>query len=465
MAKDLISFIDRLKTVAPENYSEVDKLIDSKFEISALLQHLENENIFSTVMFKDVKNLKGNPGNVVVSNLFASRKNLTIGVDLPKEQFKGGLTREVHKRIKSPLKPVIVRESEAPVKKNKLTGNQVDLRNLPMIRHHEMDAAPYFTMAVVSKHPEWGISPGIQNVSFHRMQYRGPRETGIHMSPTDTWHVFRAYEQKKLPCPIALVVGHHPMFYVGANLSLGADVSEYDLAGGLLGEPLRLTPSTTWGSDFLIPADAELVIEGEILPDVREPEAPFGEWTRYYGPQRANPVVEVKAINYKEKPVFLDVFIGHRDSDYLGLGWECTVFERVKEAVPTVEEVHLPPSGCAGYHAYIRMRKTVHGQPINAALAALTWGFLKLVVVVDEDIDIFDEEQVWWAVATRVQAGRQTQVFRGIRGSILDPSIGDTVEHDALVIDATKPLGVAFEKRIKVPQEYMDKINLREFLK
>ena len=197
---------------------------------------------------------------------------------------------------------------------------------------------------------------------------------------------------------------------------------------------------------------------------MREPEAPFGEWTRYYGPQRNNPMVTIKAINHKPRPLFLDVFIGHRDSDYLGLGWECTVFERVQQAVPTLDEVYLPPSGCSGYHAYIKIRKTVHGQPVNAALAALTWGFLKLVVVVDDDIDIFDEEQVWWAVATRVQAGRQIQTLKGIRGSTHDPSSGETIEHDAVIIDATKPLGVPFEEKIRVPQEYMDKITIGDFL-
>jgi 2,5-furandicarboxylate decarboxylase 1 len=464
MSKNLREFLTKVKDTIPSGYLEVDKEIDAKFELCALLQHLENEKRFPTVVFKNVRNLKGDVGNVVVSNLFATRENLAIAVDLSKEKWRGELTREVYRRIQNPITPKVVGENEAPVKSNKIVGDDLDLGNLPIIRHHEMDAAPYFTMAVVAKHPEWGIAPGIHNVSFHRMQYKSPRETGIHMSPLHTWHIFRSYEERNLPCPIALIIGHHPMFYVGANMNPTVGLSEYDLVGGLLGEPLRVTPSTTLGSDFLIPADAEFVIEGEILPNIREAEAPFGEWTRYYGPQRNNPKVKIKAINHKHDPIFLDVFIGHRDSDYLGLGWECTVFKRVEEAVPTLDEVYLPPSGCGGYHAYIKIKKTVHGQPINAALAALTWGFLKLVVVVDDDIDIFDEEQVWWAVATRVQAGKQVQILRGIRGSILDPSIGETVEHDAVIIDATKPLGLPFEEKINVPKEYMDKIKLRDFL-
>jgi 2,5-furandicarboxylate decarboxylase 1 len=252
------------------------------------------------------------------------------------------------------------------------------------------------------------------------------------------------------------------MFYVAANMSPPVDISEYDLAGGLMNEPLVLTPSETWGDDLLVPANAEIIVEGEILPNVREPEAPFGEWTKYYGPQRSNPAVRIRAITHRTKPLFLDNFIGHRD-DY-PLGWETTVYNRAKEAVHTVIDVHTPYSACCGYAAYIRMKKTVPGQPVNAALGALTFGFLKLVVVVDEDIDVFDEEQVWWAVATRVQATKQVQILKDLRGSILDPSIEETVEHDAIIIDATKPYDKAFAERLAVPEEAMKKIRMEDFI-
>jgi len=465
MAKDLRSFLEDLRAKLPENYLEVGKEIDSRFETSAILKHMEDRKNFSTVLFKNVKNIKGVSGHRVLSNLTASRENMAIGAGLSPEQSGGDLTREVSRKSKQPLAPRVVPAKEAPVKQNIVTGKDLDIGDLPVIRHHEMDAAPYFTMAVVARHPEWGIAPGVHNVSFHRMMYQGPSQTGIHMSPIHTWHVFRSYEERNLPCPIAYVIGHHPMFYVSANMNPPIDQSEYDLAGGLMDEPLRLTPSETLGDDFLVPADAEIVIEGEILANRREPEAPFGEWTRYYGPQRSNPVVAIKAVTHRNDSIYLDNFIGHRDMDCLTLGWEGTVYNRAKAAVPTVLDVCLPHSGCCGYHAYIRIKKTVPGQPINAAMAALSWGFLKLVVVVDEDIDVFDEEKVWWAVATRAQAGKQVQVVRGLRGSILDPSIEETVEHDALIIDATKPFGKAYAEAIKIPEEAMQKIRLEDYIK
>lgn len=464
MAKDLRSFLAELRKKTPDNYIEVAKKINSQFETSALLKHLENRKNFSTVKFKNVLNLKGVGGHVVVSNLTATRENMAIAAGLAPSECRGELTRRVSGRSKNLIAPQILSAKDAPVKKHIIKGKAVDIRDLPIIRHHEMDAAPYFTMAVVAKHPAWGTSPGVHNAAFHRMQFRGPQETGIHMSPIHTWQIFKSYEERGLPCPIALVIGHHPMFYVSANMNPSVDVSEYDLAGALMGEPLRLVPSETLGKDFLVPADAEIVIEGEILPQRREPEAPFGEWTRYYGPQRSNPVVAIKAITHREGAMFLDNFIGHRDMDCLTLGWESTVYNRVRDAVPTVLDVCLPYSGCCGYHAYIKIKKSVPGQPVNAALAALTWGFLKLVVVVDEDIDVFDEEAVWWAVATRVQAEKQVQMLKGIRGSILDPSIGETVEHDAIIIDATKPFDKPFAEPINIPEEYMKKIKLEDFI-
>jgi 2,5-furandicarboxylate decarboxylase 1 len=460
MAKDLRTFLRDLKGKKPANYLEVEKKISSQYEVCALLKHMEDAKMFSTVLFKNVTNLKGVGGYSVVSNLATSRESFAIAMDLPPEKWRGELTREASKRSQNPVPPRVISEREAPVKENIIKGKAVDLRNLPMIRHHAMDGGPYFTMGCVAKHPAWGSAPGLHNASFHRMQYKDPTRTGIHMSPLHTWHIFKSYEEKNLPCPIAVVIGHHPVFYVGANMSPPADVSEYDVIGGLMNEPLLVTPSETLGKDFLVPANAEIIVEGEILPNIREPEGPFGEWTRYYGPQRSNPVVKIKAITHRNNPLFLDTFIGHRD-DY-PLGWETTVYNRAKEAVHTVIDVHLPYSARWGYAAYIRMKKTVPGQPVNAALAALTWGFLKLVVVVDEDIDVFNEEEVWWAVATRVQAAKRVQIFRDLRGSILDPSIGETVEHDAMVIDATKP--DPFAEPVAVPEEALKKIRIEDFI-
>jgi 2,5-furandicarboxylate decarboxylase 1 len=325
-----------------------------------------------------------------------------------------------------------------------------------------MDSGPYMTLAAVTKHPAWGLAPGVHNVAFHRAEYVGPHKTHLYMAPNHTWLIFRAYEDKNIPCPIAYIIGHHPTFYLGANMRPDVRQSEYDVVGGLMGEPLRLVPSETWGEEFLVPADAEIVIEGELLPKVRETEAPFGEWTGYYGPQRLSPVIDIKAITHRRDPIYMTNFIGHHDHVGYSIGWEATMLKRAREADPTVKAVYLPPSGCGGYHLYIQVDKKVEGQAVNAALGAATHGHPKLVIVVDKDIDIFNEEQVLWAVATRVQAGKNMQILKGVRGSSLDPSLsGQTLEKDVLIIDATLRIGVPFEEPLRVPVDVINEVSKR----
>lgn len=274
--------------------------------------------------------------------------------------------------------------------------------------------------------------------------------------------VFQMYEKRDLPCPIVIVLGHHPLFLVGCCTRPPVDVSEYEIIGGFLQEPVRLTASETWGEDFPVPADAEILIEAEIPPNIREPEGPFGEWTGHTSGRGNAPVVEVKAITMRENPMLVSNFIGHRDHDGLfGTAFELSMFKRIKEAVAGIRGVHLPPSGRAGFHAYVQIEKFAEEDQTHAAMDAATLGHPKLIVIVDEDVDIFDEEEVLTAIATRVQADVDVQVIRNVRGSILDPSrIGKP--HATMIIDATKPLGKPYPQRVRVPQNVIDRIKLED---
>src|SRR5690606_39113950 len=136
---------------------------------------------------------------------------------------------------------------------------------------------------------------------------------------------------------------------------------------------------------FMVPADAEVVIEAEVLPGVREPEGPFGEFTGYYGPQRWSPVVRVKAITYRNNPIYLNILVGHPDTSILGgIPKEAGIYEKVKEALPNVQAVHFPISGCCRFHAYISIDKKVEGEGNVAAITAFPHhDELKHVIVVD----------------------------------------------------------------------------------
>jgi 2,5-furandicarboxylate decarboxylase 1 len=240
------------------------------------------------------------------------------------------------------------------------------------------------------------------------------------------------------------------------------ETDEYRVIGALLGEPLKVVPSITWGDELLVPAEAEAVIEGEILPWRLEPEGPFGEWTGYYSGQRQSQVLKVHAVTQRRNPILVSVFAGHRDH-VTNLGWEAEILRRVKQAVPCVRAVALSP-GSAGMHCYVSIDKLSDGEPKLAALAAASVGFVKAVIVVDSDIDVFNESEVMWALAIRFQADRDADIVRGHLGSMLDPSMDHPRTHTVVLIDATERKDRPYPKRLRVPQEVMDRVCLEDYV-
>ena len=247
-------------------------------------------------------------------------------------------------------------------------GDQVDLRELPIVRHHRMDPAPYIDMAPIMRDPEMGH----YNIAFLRMMYKGPRKLGIHMSPRHNWQMCRKNELANRPTPVVIVVSHHPAFFLGAlNVApFGAD--DYEVLGAMMNEPIRLVPSETWGEEFMVPADAEMIIEGEIPPNVREVEGPFGEFPGTYGPQRLRWVIDVKAMTHRKQRHLP----GHlrRPCRRLGDGRDPQGRRAVQPhqgVVPGVKAVHLPNSGVGRFNCYISIDKRVDGESKQAAFIAL----------------------------------------------------------------------------------------------
>ena len=455
----LRTFLAEIERSLPEQFEVVERRISSLFGVTAVLQHLENMGRFPLVVFTNVDDLAGNTGNKVVSNLFADRRLCALALGLPLEASEAALTCEFAERVQNPMPVEVVSSEDAPVKEVVRRGSDADLRRLPVVTHHQGDGGPYLTQPVISRDPD----DGAYNMAFHRLMVRSSRETGIYMAPFHTFDNYVKHERNDLSCPIAAVLGHHPALSMAAATRVPKDISELEVAGSLMGRYVRMVASETWGDDFLVPADAEVVVEGEILPHAREEEGPFGEWTGFLGPARARPVVRVTAITHRQDPFLVTNFVGHRDlSNLQGLSWEADVLRRVRDAVPSIRAVHAPLSGRSGYHFYISMKKCHEGEPRTAAYAALGLGYPKMVIVVDDDVDVFSDAQVLEAVATRVQASRDVDVVRGLKGSTLDPSMCDSSVHDALIIDATKPLGREFPPRLTVPPEEVAKVSLSQ---
>ncbi len=458
------SYLQQVREALPQDLVTVSEPVKpSQFEVTALLQHLENAGKFPLLLFENPLNLKGEKSAFrLATNIYATRRRCALALDLDPTDWKLGLSLEYARREDKLIEPVIISKGDAPVKQNVKIGSNVDLRELPIVRHHEMDGGPYIDMTVAMRDPDQGF----YNASFHRTQYKEPQKLGIHLSPRHNWTVVRKNEERNLPTPVAIIVSHHPAFYLGALNVAPFGVDDYELIGGIMGEALRLTASETWGEAFLVPADAELVIEGEIPPKERAVEGPFGEFPGTYGPQRWRPIINVRAITYRNNAIYQDIFVGHRDTWVLGgIPKEGSVFNAIKGIVPTVKAVHFAVSGACRFNCYISIDKKVEGETKQAALMAMAHcDFVKNVIVVDADIDPFNEQQVMWAVATRVQPDNDIDIIRNIKGSMLDPSLVHDVRGSKMIIDATKPVDRPFARRLNVPDEALARTRLGDFL-
>jgi len=464
MRRDLSGFLRKLEERLPDDLVHVERAVaPARYEVTALLQHLENDRKFPALLFDKPLDVDGKPSSFpLLSNVFATRRRCALALGLDPNDEGLPLSLEYARREEQLIPPVVVPADEAPVKEVVKQGDEANVHEFPVVRHHAMDPAPYLDMTPVMKDPEGGF----YNVAFLRNMVKGPRRLGIHMSPRHSWQIHRKNEEKKRPTPVAIVVSHHPAFYLGALNVSPFGVDDYARIGAIMGAPLRLTASETWGKDFLVPADAEIVIEGQVLPNVKEAEGPFGEFTGYYGPQRLRWVIEVTAVTHRRHAIFQHIFTGHRDTWVLGgIPKEGSLFNLIRGVVPTARAVHFPISGCCRFHCYIAIDKKVDGETKQAALAALGGcDFVKHVVVVDADINIYNEEEVLWAVATRVQADQAVDIIKNVKGNTLDPSQTDDIMTAKMIIDATRPAQKAYAARVQVPKEAMAKSRLEDFI-
>ena len=451
MPKDLRSFIAELEAKHPEEVARVTKSISPRYEITALLTQLEKTKRFPLLYCEKV-----NGGDApVVINAQASRMLMALALECqPKE-----LAAKFTERQGNPIAPVEV--SNAPAQEVVKLGDDIDLAKVPLLTHYDVNAAPYVTAGiVVAPDPDTGV----RNTSYNRLMMAGKRELRIFMAiGRHLWTLHNKMEQRNQALPIAIVVGVHPLFSLGAQAFTPSTDDEYAVIGGMMNEPLRVVKAKTM--PVLVPADAELIIEGKILPNVRREEGPFGEFTGHAVSKDERPVIEVTAITHRKNYIFQDVHAGYTEHKLMGaVPREAALIRAVRQTVPTVKNVCMPVSGNCRFHAYISIAKRGPGQAKNAICAAFAADMLlKHVVIVDDDIDVFDEEQVLWAVSNRFQADKDLVVIANAQGSELDPSAGPGGVNAKMGLDATKPL-TGFAPELRVPDEIMRKIRLEDFL-
>jgi len=442
--QDLRSFVDAYGRAHPGEVIRVTEPVSIEEDVMALVLEYERRRRFPILHFEKVAGYD----IPIVCNVVASRRALAfaLGVD------ERALAAEYARRIKDYVKPVVI--PKAPFGHRVLTGAALDLAKLPMPLYFPGDAGRYLTAGMlVARDPETGV----ETEGYHRFQLKGPDRMGVSLhSRRRMFEYQRRAEAKGKALPCAVVLGLHPLVSMGSLAYPPPDVGKFEVVGGLLGEPLEVAPCST--IDLHVPAAAEIVIEGEILPGVREPEGPFGEFTGYFSRRSTEHVFVAKAIAMREKPWFQSIGSG-RAGDHittLGLIREAEITNALARVIPNVRGVHVPLSGTSSFTAYVSIAQGRPGEAKHVIPIVLGVDhYLKLVVVVDDDIDVFDESEVFWAIATRMQADRDLVVISGSLGAMLDPSADDRGVTAKLGIDATRPFGEPFAEKLVMPPAKM----------
>ncbi len=436
--QDLRSFVKQFEEAFPGEVVRVTEAIGLQYDIQAILTELERRRRFPIVFFEKVEG-RNIP---IICNVYASRRGfaLALGTDIAK------LPSVYAQRLQEFVKPVAV---DPRFRHSVMKGTEADLTRLPIPTFYPGDGGPYLTAGMlVARDPDTGV----HTMGYHRVQIKGPRQMGVSLHSRRRMFEYqrRAEERgKNLEC--AVVLGLHPLVGMGALSYPPAEISKFEAVGGLFRGPMEIAKCET--IDVMSPAWAEIVIEGEILAGAREKEGPFGEFTGYFSRRSTEHVFAVKAICMREKPWFQAIASGRAYDHVLPLAVmrEAEILKAVSRVIPNVKAVHVPTSGAAAFTAFVSIRQTRPGEAKH--VIPIVFGvdhYVKFVVVVDDDIDVLDESDVLWAIATRVQADKDLVLLSESLGAILDPSATDQGLTAKIGIDATRPFGKEFGARLKM---------------
>ena len=446
------SFRDFLADLdAAGEISRIAKTVDPR-DMSGLAAQNDKATVFEAVA--------GYPGWRVATALLSTRRRLAVTLGCAEDRiaqtFEAAAARAVEPEM----------TADAPCQEVVIEGDDVDLAALPYPIMHVHDGGPYISGTfVVSRDAEYG-----RNAGSYRMMYRTPTETGIDLvSPSDMRFYYQRALDRGEALPIAVAIGVHPFEMLAASYKAPIRTDELTLAGGLHGEPVRLARCRT--VDLEVPADAEIVLEGEILPiGWTADEGPFGEFSQISGDVKWNPVFRVRCVTHRRDPIFYMLQMPW-ENDWLSAPvTEAAGLQALR--VASVEPVAIrAPVGSCGYWTLIASIKKRPGEGKNALLALLSVAEVKLAIVTDEDIDINDPDDVDWALTFRVQADRDLITLAGARGKHVDPSIrawelgqGGLPLTAKLGIDATIPEGIPRWLYKRIQTYGKDRVRLEDYL-
>ncbi len=414
----------------------LSKPVDVRFEIAAYIRKTSDRQ-GPAILFDNIKGF-----NIpVLGGVFATRERALLALECDThtcmDRFQSALEHLVPPRIVTtgPCKEVICR------------GSDVDLTGLPVPIFAEKDAGPFITLGLtISKDPETGK----KNTSIYRLQLKAPNRLGILAQQLS--RQLAKSEARGEGLPVAIAIGTDPVLPIATQWQAPYGTDEMELAGALRGKPIEVTRAET--VDLEIPATAEIVIEGTILPHVREEEGPFGEVSGYYTPAYPKPVIEVSALTHRKSPIYQAALTGMPTTEnhiLKQLPLEATYYWELKRQHASVTGVHFPAAGTVGLIVVVAMKQAQEFEARNVIATMLGTRRNKIIIVVDDDVDIYDMEKVLWAVATRCRPDEDVVQFSHLATPALDPSVKRLGVGAGLGIDATKPFGEPFPEVVKIP--------------
>ena len=407
--------------------------VDWNLELGGIARRVQNQE-GPALLFENIKDHHNTLCRKLFINGLGSRERAAMALGLPRETSYRGITEYFKEKLKLRIPPITV--PSGPVKQNIVKGEAVNLHEFPVPKYNSLDGGRYINSycSVVTMDPDTKI----MNVGIYRgMIGDNEKSISVLLARSQHWGIhFSKYEKRGEAMPVAVVYGWDPTLLICSGIPIShPGYSEYDVVGGLRGEPVELVKCET--SALYVPASAEMVIEGRISPDPKtfQMEGPFGEYPGFYGGRRSpKHTIHVDCITYRDAPIFRGALTGHSpgrlcETSYWRIPCSSAMIWRYMEdiGIPNVTGVWSPPV-TATTNLRIQIDKIYRGHAKQVAAAvwasSLSQYFGKNIIVVDKDIDIFSDEAVEWAMAYRTNAEMgDIQFFSGTIGSMLDPSV------------------------------------------
>lgn len=440
--KDLREF---LKTLEDEGQLiRVKEEVDPEPDIGAAGRAAANLKNGPAIWFEKVKGYKYS----VVTNVHGSWQNHALMMGMPKgtpvkEQFN-----ELNRRWdKFPVPPKIINRDQALCKENVVDKNINLFEILPLYRINEQDGGFFISKAsVVTGDPEFPNDLNKLNVGTYRIQVKDIDRIGIQALPFhDIAIQLRKAEEVNEPLPVAIALGNNPLVTFMASTPVAYDQSEYEFVGALQdGIPTEIVKADT-AEHLYVPAHAEVVLEGYIIPRIRTIEGPFGEFPGSYSGARLQCEIQITRITHRTNPIFENLYLGMpwTEIDYLmALNTSVPLYKQLKASMPEVVAVNAMYTHGMGTIISTRVRYGGFGKGVAFRLLSTPHGmpYSKIIIIVDEFVDPFNLEQVMWALTTRVRPSEHVSIIHNCAGMPLDPSSIPAGMHDKLIIDATTPV-------------------------